>query len=129
MMSTPASTAQQGQDVELWTLRGLIAKHRMAALVAAGAVAAMVAILVLAIVLGSNAGAVTDATTCTQWGSTTQARQTAYAALYLREHGTVKHWGGRPADVINAINWGCGVAYGDDVADTTTVAQAVTGNY
>jgi hypothetical protein len=128
-MSTPTSTAQQGQEVELWTLRGLIAQHQKAALAAGGLLAAMVLSLVLAIVLGSNAGAVTDATTCTQWGSTTQNRQTAYAGLYLREHGAIPRWGGTPADVLNAINWGCGVAYGDDVSDNTTVVQAITGNY
>jgi len=129
MTSTPASTGKQGQNVELWTLRGLIAEHQTAALAVAGLVAAMVVSLVLAIVLGSNAGAVTDATTCTQWGSTTQNRQRAYAAFYLREHGAVPHWGGSPADVINAINWGCGLAYGDDVSDTTTMAQAIAGNF
>lgn len=129
-MSTPASPASQPSTaIEVWTLRGLIAKHPRAALAAAGLFAAMVVSLILAVALGSNAGAVTDLTTCTQWGSTTAHRQAEYADLYLKEHGPVPHWGGSPTDVLNAINWGCGIAYGDDVGDTTTVVQAATGNY
>lgn len=89
----------------------------------------MVVSLVLAVALGSNAGPVTDATTCTQWGSTTQNRQTAYAELYVREHGPVPRYGSSPAAVIDAINYGCGLAYGDDASDTTTVVQAITGNF
>lgn len=134
-MSTPASTAPQdqgapqGQDIEPWTIRGLIAKYPKASFAAAGLFAAMVVSLVLAVALGTNAGAVTDTTTCTQWGSTTVTRQHAYAVLYLREHGPVRDWGGTPADVLNAINWGCGVAYGDDVADTATVQQAINNDF
>jgi hypothetical protein len=128
-MSTPTSTASKGPGVELWTFRGLVAKYPRASFAAAGLVVAMVVSLVLAVALGTNAGAVTDATTCTQWGSTTQNRQSAYAALYLKEHGAIPHWGGSRADVLNAINWGCGLAYGDDVSDTTTVDQAINGTF
>lgn len=111
--------------MELWTVRGLFAKYKKTSLAAAGVLAAMVVSLILAVALGSNAGAVTDTTTCAQWGSTTQNRQTAYAELYVREHGPVAQYGSAPAAVIDAINFGCGLAYGDDVSDTTTVVQAV----
>jgi len=128
-MSTPASPAPQGQEVELWTFRGLVAKYPKASFAVAGLFAAMVVSLVLAVALGTSAGAVTNATTCTAWGSTTVTQQTAYAELYLRQHGPVRNWGGTPADVLNAINWGCGVAYGDDVADTATVVQAINNDF
>jgi hypothetical protein len=100
----------------------------MATLILAAICAAFVVPFVL-VAVGSKAGAVTDATTCTQWGSADQTRQTEYGQLYLREHGPVPRWGGTPADVINAINSGCDVAYGDDVADTATVVQAIRGTF
>ena len=123
-MSTSAPKTPQLEGVELWNIRRLIATHKVGALVVAGLCALALVPFVL-VALGSKAGAVTDATTCTQWGSANQARQSAYGALYLKEHGPVPRWGGSPADVINAINAGCDEAYGDDVADTATVVQAI----
>jgi hypothetical protein len=82
------------------------------------------------IALGPTDGAVTDSTTCTQWGSTNVKGQDAYARLYVREHGSVSaRWGAAPAGVINAINAGCFQAYGDDVGDQTNVVQAISGNF
>ncbi|HTX31493.1 MAG TPA: hypothetical protein VMD09_08905 [Solirubrobacteraceae bacterium] len=129
-MSMSASTRNEdGLDgIELWTIRGLIAEHRMAALVAAALCALLVGTLAL-VALGGKAGPLNDATTCTQWGNANQNRQTAYARLYVTEHGSVPKYGGTPAAVINAINFGCGVAYGDDVADTATVVQAIDGTF
>lgn len=127
-MSTNASTTPPPEGIQLWTVRGLISGHRKAALVAACMCAVIVGVFVL-VALGSTAGAVTDSTTCTQWGSANQNRQTTYGELYLKEHGAIPRWGGTPAAVINAINWGCGVAYGDDVADTATVVQAISGTF
>jgi hypothetical protein len=123
-----ASTTPPGDSFEPWTLRGLIAKHKLGALIVAGICAAFVVPFVF-VAIGSKAGAVTDATTCTQWGSANQTRQAAYGRLYLSEHGPVPRWGGTPADVINAINSGCDVAYGDDVGDTATVVQAIRGTF
>lgn len=100
----------------------------MGALVVAGLCVLAVVPFVL-VALGSKAGAVTDATTCTGWGSANETRQTAYAELYLKEHGPIPRWGGSPAGVINAINSGCDVAYGDGVADTATVVQAIRGTF
>jgi hypothetical protein len=79
------------------------------------------------IALGPKAGAVTDRTTCEQWGSTNVNRQDAYAKLYVSEHGAVSpRWGPAPTGVINAINAGCYQAYGEDVANTTNVVQAIS---
>ncbi len=128
-MTTRISTAPQAQSFEQWTLRGLIARHKRATLVLAGLCALMVIPFVL-VAVGSKGAAIADTTTCTQWGNTTQNGQSAYGRLYLREHGPVQGFGGpQPAAVVRAINWGCGVAYGDDVSDETTVVQAIKGNY
>jgi hypothetical protein len=127
-MSTGGSATQSNQIGPPWTIRGLIASHKRAAAFAAASVLVMVALIVVAVV-GSKAGPVTDATTCTQWGSANVNRQNAYARLYVREHGPVPRWGASPAMVINAINAGCFQAYGDDVSDNTSVVQAISGNF
>ncbi len=110
-------------------MRGLIASHKMASLVIAALCAVMVAVLLL-VTLGPKAGAVTDNTTCAQWGSTSVNAQDAYAGLYVREHGRVSpRWGPGPTGVINAINAGCYEAFGEDVSDTATVVQAISRNF
>lgn len=91
-------------------------------------IAALLAMFLIAL-LGSRAGAVTDATTCSQWGSANQSRQSAYARLYLREHRSVPGGGNSPASVLDAINNGCLRAYSDDVSATVSVLQAISGNF
>jgi hypothetical protein len=112
-----------------WTLRGLIASHKVASLVIAALCAATVAVLLL-VALGPKAGAVTDSTTCAQWGSTNVTAQEAYARLYIREHGPVSAgWGPGGQGVINAVNAGCYEAFGEDVSDTATVVQAISRSF
>lgn len=124
-MSTSPLTTESPVASAPWTIRGLISSHRVGSLVIAGLCAATVTILLL-VVLGPRAGAVTDKTTCDQWGSTNVTQQDAYARLYVKEHGPVAAgWGPAPAGVINAINAGCYEAFGEDVSDTATVVQAI----
>lgn len=112
----------------MWTIRGLVARHKLAAVVAAAVVAVLLAMILVA-VFGSTGGPVTDATSCSQWGSSNQDQQAAYARLYLREHGPLRDGASSPASVIAAINKGCTQAYGEDVSDTTNVMQAISGHY
>ena len=121
-----AHTASNGAP---WTVRGLIASHKAASLLIAALCAVTVAYFAL-IALGPKAGAVTDRTTCEQWGSTNVNLQAAYATLYVREHGSVSpRWGPAPRGVINAINAGCYQAFGEDVANTATVVQAISRSF
>lgn len=123
--STPSFQADSsGQP---WTVRGLIAAHKPVALAAVAVCAVMVAMFLVG-VLGPKAGAVTDATTCSQWGSAHWSQQTAYARLYVREHGAVDGQAS-PMAIITTINDECMVAYGEDVDDTTSVVQAISGNF
>jgi hypothetical protein len=116
-------------DSAPWTLRGLIVSHKAASMVVAALCAATVAVLVL-VAFGPRGGAVTDHTTCAQWGSTNVNRQAAYARLYVKEHGPVSpSWGPAPTGVINAINAGCYQAFGEDVSDTATVVQAISRDF
>lgn len=116
-------------DFAPWTIRGLIASHKIASSVIAALCAVTVAVLLL-VTLGPKAGGVMDSTTCAQWGSTNVNAQDAYARLYVREHGPVSAgWGPSPAGVVNAINAGCYQAFGEDVSDTATVVQAVSRSF
>ncbi len=123
--STPASAAQAGAD---WTLRGLIGAHKLIALAVAAVLALMVG-MVLAAALGPKGGVVTSATTCSQWGSSNQSLQSAYARRYVQAHGGPVAGRMSPASVIGAIDDGCMQAFGEDVADTTSISQAITGNF
>lgn len=128
-MSGSAPATPTDQHAELLTIRGLIAGHKWAALVAAALCAVIVAMILVA-VLGAKAGPVTDSTLCTQWGSANQDQQNAYARFYLKEHGPTRGSGSSPAaGVINAINNGCLQAFNDGVDDSTTVVQAISGNF
>ena len=128
-MSTSPSATQAAADFVPWTLRGLIASHKAASLVIAVLCASTVAIFVL-VAMGPKGGAVTDSTTCAQWGSTNVTAQNAYARLYVKEHGPVSPgWGPAPTGVVNAINAGCYQAFGEDVSDTATVVQAVSRSF
>jgi len=116
-------------DFAPWTVRGLIASHKLGSLVVGALCAATVAVLVL-VLLGPKAGTVTDRTTCDQWGSTNVNQQNAYARLYIQEHGRVSaRWGAPEQGVINAINAGCYQAFGEDVSDTATVVQAISRDF
>ena len=128
-MSTSPLATQTPAGSAPWTVRGLIASHKVSSLLAATLCVATVAVFAL-VFFGPKAGAVTDSTTCAQWGSTNVNRQDAYARLYVREHGPVSpRWGPAPTGVINAINAGCYQAFGEDVSDTATVVQAISRDF
>ena len=111
-----------------WTLRSLIARHKRVSIGALVVIAAMAAVFVLTIA-GPSAGAVTDSTTCSGWGSANQDQQRAYASLYVREHGPLRG-GARDAGSVEAsINKGCMQAFENDVNDTITVYQAINNQY
>ncbi len=126
-MNRGASTTA-AKDGELWSIRGLFARHKLVASAAAAVVALLLATIIVPIV-GAKGGAVGDSTTCTQWGSANVDQQAAYGRLYLREHGPPRGGGNSAAGVIAAINNGCAHAYADDVSDTTTVVQAISGRF
>jgi hypothetical protein len=124
--STASTTAPNG--VEFWTVRSLLARHKLGSAVVAAVVAIMLA-MVLVAVFGAKGGAISDASTCTQWGSANVNQQTAYARLYFREHGPLPNGKTSPASIVAAINTACTWTYSEDVSDTTNVVQAVTGKF
>jgi hypothetical protein len=126
-VNVTAST-RAAKDEELWTVRALLVRHKLAAAGLAAVIAVMLAMILVA-VLGSKGGAVSDSTTCSQWSSANESRQAAYARLYVREHGQLPSGDTSPAGVIGAINKGCNLAFGEDVSDTVTVVQAISGRF
>ena len=127
MVTSGTSAYRPGDADQQWTVRGVIAGHKRIALGVAASCALFVAMFLFA-VLGPKAGAVTDATTCSDWGSATWSQQTAFARRYVDEQGPVAgHITSR--DIINLITNECLVASGEDVDDTTTIVQAMTGNF
>ena len=106
-MPTLGASRTQPDDFGVpWTIRGLIADHKPATLGTVVVLALLVAMVVVP-ALGAKGGAVSDSTSCTQWGSANVDQQDAYARLYIREHGPVSpRWAKPPTSVINAINAG-----------------------
>jgi hypothetical protein len=124
---TDSPALRAGDSSPPWTVRRVLAEHKLLALATAASCAVLVAMFLFA-VLGPKAGAVTDATTCSQWGSADWSQQTAYTRLYVREHGPLDGHSS-PMAIINLINNECMVAYGEDVDDTTSIVQAMSGNF
>lgn len=129
IVSTDPLATLRATDYVPWTVRGLVAAHKAASAVIAALLVSTVAVF-LYVALGPAAGAVSDGTTCAQWGSTNVNGQLAYARLYVREHGSVAAgWGPAPQGVINAINAGCYEAFGEGVDDQATVVQAISRDF
>jgi hypothetical protein len=93
-----------------------------------GALALLIAMLAFFAleILGPRAGPVSDSTSCSQWSSANQAQQSAYARLYVKEHGSLRGGARDAASVLAAINTGCMQAFGSDVPDTVNVVQAIS---
>ena len=129
MTSTNASMPPTASPRDAsWTTRALIARHKRAALAGLGVVIVMLTLLVVGIV-GSDAGAVSDRSTCSAWSSANQDQQAAYAALYVHEHGALSNGAIDAASVEAAINKGCMQAFGSDAADLVNVDQAINRQY
>jgi hypothetical protein len=128
MSSGNASMQRSAPVSQPWTTRAIIARHRGIAIAAAVVIVVMAALLAVGIA-GSNAGSVTDRSTCAAWSSANQDQQAAYARLYVREHGALASGRSDPASVEAAINRGCMQAFGSDAADLVNVYQAINRQY
>jgi hypothetical protein len=125
--STPLA-ASHGPGDGSWTLRALISRQKRLSIGVLALVVVMLAMLVVGVV-GSRAGAVSDSTSCSGWGSANQNQQQAYASLYVEEHGALRSGARDAASVEAAINTGCLQAFSSDVEDTVNVYQAINNQY
>jgi hypothetical protein len=122
------SQGKRGADTVPWSMRALIARHKLPAAGVALVVLITVALFVVA-VLGPRNGAVGDSASCTQWGSSSQSEQQAYAERYLGGHGNVPQQAPGVSGVEAAVNAGCMAAFANDEEDTVTVLDAIEKRY
>ncbi len=124
----PALSAQREPGTAQWNTRALIARHKVPA---AGAAAVLLILLALSVsvLLGPHGGTVGDSTSCSQWGSSNQLQQQAYARLYLRQHGTLPNGATGVSGVEAAVNAGCMASFASDEEDNVTVLDAIQKNY
>lgn len=106
------------------TARSLIARYKLASIIAS-ILLILLLVIVVGGILGSRSVTVTDATSCSAWGSASQVQQRAYARRYVSEHGPIPGGARDPASVIAAIDNGCQEAYVNDVEDNVPVVRAV----
>ncbi|HWD85137.1 MAG TPA: hypothetical protein VG321_05255 [Solirubrobacteraceae bacterium] len=124
-MAVQAPQSYKPDDLRFWAL---VSRYRWFAL-STLAVVVILLVMFLVAVLGPKAGAVTDSTSCSQWGSTSQTDQAAYSRKYVREHGALSNGATSAAAVENAINHGCMAAYSSDEEDTVSVLQSIRKQY
>lgn len=124
-MAVQSPQSYKPEDLKLWAL---VSRYRWFAL-ASLAVVVIIVVMLLVAVLGPKAGAVTDATSCSQWGSTNQTKQAAYARQYVRQHGPLSDGATSVAAVEAAINNGCMAAFASDEEDTVTVLKSIRKQY
>jgi hypothetical protein len=110
------------------SVRALIRRHKLAA-AAAFAVLVTTAAMLAVVVLAPRNGAVQDSTSCTQWSSSSQDQQQAFAIGYLGQHGNVAGRVPGAAGVEAAVNAGCMAAFSSDEEDTVTVLDAIEKRY
>lgn len=123
---TEMSSAQGADQDHGWRARDLMGTNRALSIGVLALLVAMAAAILVGL-LGAGTTTVSDATPCTGWSNANQAKQNAYARLYVREHGPLPSGASDPASVTAAINKGCEQAYVSDVEDTVNVVQAITG--
>jgi len=110
------------------SLGAFLSKHRFLALSAAAAIL-LLAGFTAAGIATSSAAPLSDTTTCTRWSSAHQAQQDGYAALYLREHGSLRNGARDTLSVENVIDNSCLQAFSSDVEDQVTLLQAAHGDW
>lgn len=104
-------------------------RHKRATAGAIALLIVLVAVTVVPALLSSSAGALSDSTSCSGWGSASQAQQTAYSHLYLDEYRVLASGASDPASVKSAVSTACIQAAYLGEADDVSVVAAVKHQY
>ena len=111
------------------SFKALLLAHRAASAAGLALLLVVVAVMAAPAFSSSSAGPLSDATSCSEWATTSQAQRSAYARLYLDEHvsllGTVPTAG----SIESAINTGCTRAGYLGGGDEVTVIGAIKHQY
>jgi hypothetical protein len=105
------------------SVRTIVRRHKAATAGAIAVVLVLLGAMVAAALPSAKAGALTDSSTCSAWSSATQAQRSAYAHLYITEHGSSVSGGLGAANVESTINGDCNhAAYLGEADDISIVA-------
>ncbi len=114
---------------EQFSLSAIIAAHKRATAAIVAVVVAMIAVTVVPALAGSNASAISDASTCSQWEASPSGQQTAYGHLYLREYRIAANTAANASTVARAISKACVEAAYLGEADDLSVLAAFRHNF
>ena len=114
---------------ERLTLRTVMSRHKGASAGAIALLFVLVAVTVSPAFLSSSGGALSDSTSCSGWGSASQAQQTAYSHLYLNEYGALPSGARDPNSIKSAVSNACIHAANLGEADDVSVVAAIKHQY
>jgi hypothetical protein len=114
---------------ERLTLRTVMSRHKGASAGAIALLFVLVAVTVSPAFLSSSGGALGDSTSCSGWGSASQAQQTAYSHLYLNEYGALPSGARDPNSIKSAVSNACIHAAYLGEADDVSVVAAIKHQY
>ncbi|MGH2866318.1 MAG: hypothetical protein ACRDNK_01950 [Solirubrobacteraceae bacterium] len=111
------------------SVKALLRAHKPASAAGLVLLVLVVAVMAAPAFSSSSAGPLTDATSCSEWTSTSQAQRNDYARRYLTEH--VSLLGKVPAagSIESAISAGCTRAAYLAEGDEVTVIGAIKHQY
>jgi hypothetical protein len=107
------------------TLRGVILRYKAASAAVIVVLLVLVAFTAAAAVSSSSTAALSDSTSCSQWASASEARQSSYSQLYLSEHGGLASGANDPTSIRSAISGACSQAAYLGESDDVSVLAAV----
>jgi Tfp pilus assembly protein PilX len=106
-----------------------MSRHKRASAGAIALLFVLVAVTLLPALLSSSTAVLSDATSCSGWGSASQAQQTAYSRLYLNEHGVLASGASDPNSIKSAVSNACIQAAYLGEADDVSVIAAIKHQY
>ncbi|HTP18087.1 MAG TPA: hypothetical protein VMJ65_00695 [Solirubrobacteraceae bacterium] len=105
------------------SLKAIILRHKAASAAAFTIVIVLIGVMAAAALPNAKGGALSDSSTCSAWSSATRAQQSAYAHLYVTEHGSHVSGALTPASVESATDSACShAAYLGEADDVSIVA-------
>ncbi len=112
------------------TLKAVILAHKRASAAVLTLLLVVVAVTAApALSSSSSAGPLSDATSCSQWSSASQAQRDAYSRLYVNEHASLLSRAPAPSAIKSAVAGGCTRAAYLGESDDITVISAIKGQY
>jgi hypothetical protein len=124
--SDPGDPAASGSSADhRWTLTLLMRRHKR---VAAGLIALVLVLIAATLVTTISSPSrqpLSDSASCSQWAAGTTGQKSAYAHVYINEHGRFANTARNAASVETAINKACTKASYLGEADDVSILAAL----